>query len=63
MTQYGAVSSLFAVRHLDCLSPSARIAELRRAGHAIHTVRCYIDTGWGERHLIAVYVMDWPGRS
>lgn len=61
LTEYGALSSLFAFRHLDCLSPSARIAELRRAGHAIRTVRCYIDTGWSERHRIAIYVMNGGG--
>lgn len=27
LTEYGALSSLFAFRHLDCLSPSARIAD------------------------------------
>lgn len=58
LTEYGELSSLLAFRYLDCLSPSARIAELRRAGYAIRAVRRSVDTGRGEHHRIAVYVMD-----
>ncbi len=55
--QSSAVTTVQARLELDVMHPSARVQELREAGHNIITYRETIDTGKGKHHKVAKYAL------
>lgn len=53
----GPLSTVEAIRFLDIIRPSARIAELRNDGHRIITTWRADATETGEPHRVALYVL------
>lgn len=54
----GSVSTFEASRCLDIYHPPARAKELRQDGHRITTIRRPVQTEFGERHWVGVYILD-----
>lgn len=52
----GGLTTHEARTYLDILCPTARVAELRRAGHEIDTIWCRQITGAGSLHTVAKYI-------
>jgi hypothetical protein len=56
--QYGPLSTIDAVRHLDIIRPGARISELRhKHGEEITTLWTSEVSEAGELHRVALYVL------
>ena len=53
----GPLSTVEAIRFLDIIRPSARIAELRNDGYRIATTWRTDATETGEPHRVALYVL------
>lgn len=54
---FGSATTIELRRDLDVLQVAARIFELRKFGHVIHTVWTYQQTDCGNLHRIARYVL------
>jgi hypothetical protein len=61
MQSLGSVTTFEGSRLLDCYDPTARVHELRKAGHRIKTVMRAEETESGNIHRVGVYLLDESG--
>lgn len=60
---FGSGTTIELRRDLDVLQVAARIFELRKFGHVIHTVWAHQPTECGQLHRVARYVLQSGGAA
>jgi len=57
LVEHHRITTIDARLKLDILHPAARVFELKALGYSIVSYRRTVDTGHGNRHKVAEYVL------